>query len=1167
MRAMNGTGRHDRGIRARARIGNAVTGMAATAATMLAVAAFFTGSAGAVTGGQIGEAWGKPGSAAGQLTNPGMLGVDSSDGSVYSGEEKDEAHYRLQKFTSSGEFKAGVEVARKEGEIVLGLRGIAVDPTMHRIYVMQSCHLKKPATTCKLSSTFTGATRILVFSTEPSGTALVAGSPATLSLPSGEEAIYEPQTIAVDPSTHDLVILGENVDGHLLVQRISSAGAAGARYVDTGDELRSPGQEVHSLAVGPDGTTYMLTGAPGLPGAQSTRAWQMPPSLAQVEPVPGFVEAAESEDWSTGLLSPINSSFVGGPQLTVSPDGGTLYWKESVEQPNLENAPGNVLVRGFSLAKDETTALYGNGSNAKKRCLIQTPEAGIAAVGENLVVFDYGPGEELTTFGNRVMTFGPGGTECRSPLAKFTANGKAEGEEVSVEKGVQVSFDATSSELLGLAPNELDWDFGDGSEEQVTGSPAVKTVKHTFASAGTYRVTLRMKLTQGESANFGNPLPVTRLVKVTGGSLNKLTVSKTGSGSGSVTSSPAGVACGPDCDQEYEAGKEVTLTASAAAGSKVSGWSGSGCAGTGTCKVTMSEAKAVTATFAPVTKRKLTVVKEGSGSGVVTSVPSGIDCRSDCEQEYEEGREVTLKAVPVTGSNSKFSGWSGACAGTETCKVTMSEARTVKATFAKLGELFSLKVKILGNGAGKVASIPSGVLCEPTCEHEFAQNAEIELVQGAEGNSTFVKWGGACSGSGTCKVTMTESKEVTAEFTDPGPFKLKVTKLGSAAASGKVTSTPAGISCSPTCEAEFDSGKEVTLEESVTGGEAEFVKWGGACAGSGACKVMMSAAKEVTAEFKSTVKPKFKLKVTKLGSGSGTISGPGISCPGDCEEEFTEGTAVELTAAPGGEAEFVKWGGACTGSGACKVTMSAAREVSGEFKSTVKPKFKLKVLRTGTAAASGKVTSTPVGISCAPTCEAEYESGTEVTLAESVTGEAEFVKWGGACTGSGACKVTMSAAKEVTAEFKAVVKSKFKLTVTRSGDGSGTVSSGDGQIDCGADCEGEYESGAKVTLTATPASGSEFKGWNGACSGAGPCEVAMTAAKLVGAEFASVPTGGGGGGGEEVKKPPLTPLKKAIAKCKKKFKGKARAKCIAKAKKKFGKHKRRAHLRAYRDRG
>ena len=76
-----------------------------------------------------------------------------------------------------------------------------------------------------------------------------------------------------------------------------------------------------------------------------------------------------------------------------------------------------------------------------------------------------------------------------------------------------------------------------------------------------------------------------------------LTVTKTGTGSGTVTSNPAGINCGSDCLEDYGSGTVITLTASAASGSTFASWSGEGCSGTGTCTVSMTQARNVTATF------------------------------------------------------------------------------------------------------------------------------------------------------------------------------------------------------------------------------------------------------------------------------------------------------------------------------------------------------------------------------------------------------------------------------------------------------------------------------------------------------------------------------------------------------------------------------------------
>jgi hypothetical protein len=75
-----------------------------------------------------------------------------------------------------------------------------------------------------------------------------------------------------------------------------------------------------------------------------------------------------------------------------------------------------------------------------------------------------------------------------------------------------------------------------------------------------------------------------------------LTVTPTGSGIGTVTSNPPGIACGADCSESYAAGTSVILAAAPLAGSAFSAWGGA-CTGAGTCAVSMSSARNVTATF------------------------------------------------------------------------------------------------------------------------------------------------------------------------------------------------------------------------------------------------------------------------------------------------------------------------------------------------------------------------------------------------------------------------------------------------------------------------------------------------------------------------------------------------------------------------------------------
>jgi beta-mannanase len=77
----------------------------------------------------------------------------------------------------------------------------------------------------------------------------------------------------------------------------------------------------------------------------------------------------------------------------------------------------------------------------------------------------------------------------------------------------------------------------------------------------------------------------------------------------------------------------------------------------------------------------------------------------------------------------------------------------------------------------------------------------------------------------------------------------------------------------------------------------------------------------------------------------------------------------------------------------------------------------------------------------------------------------------------------------------------YPLSVSLSGDGSGTVTSNPAGINCGSTCSASFTENTSVTLTASPASGSIFGGWSGACSGTGSCTINMNNAQNVTALF------------------------------------------------------------------
>jgi alpha-tubulin suppressor-like RCC1 family protein len=241
---------------------------------------------------------------------------------------------------------------------------------------------------------------------------------------------------------------------------------------------------------------------------------------------------------------------------------------------------------------------------------------------------------------------------------------------------------------------------------------------------------------------------------------HSLGVTRTGAGSGTVTSSPAGISCGNDCSEVYPGGTGVTLTAAPANTSTFAGWTGAGCTGTGTCSVNMSADATVSARFDLITF-PVTVSRAGSGTGTVTSNPAGINCGTDCSEPYVSGSSVTLTAVAASGSI--LTGWTGCnTASGATCTVTVSSARAVTATFARV---YTLTVQKSGLGSGTVTSSPAGISCGSNCSASFISGTTVTLTATPGMLTVFTGWSGCDSTSGNaCTVNMNAARSVTASF-------------------------------------------------------------------------------------------------------------------------------------------------------------------------------------------------------------------------------------------------------------------------------------------------------------------------------------------------------------------------------------------------------------------
>ncbi len=477
------------------------------------------------------QKWGGPGTGQGQFHKPALFGVDPATGNVFAADlVGGETEYRIQELSPTGTFIGSVQFSRNAsiggGKTVRARElGIAVNPDLHRFYVVEGCPTEA-SSECVQGGQRNRAVKVRVFKTEPNGSEELEEL-SSLTLPTDAGAIYRQRSLAIDPANGELEILGENAAGKYVIRRFSSSGAAGAGFTDAAGTLPvSNGPK--GIVIAPSGKTYLMTGGAST-GAEHTRAWELPSGLGSVAEVPGFKTGAEKEEWGNRLSAGEGATANEfGPQIALSTDGKVLYWKEDAGE--LGGVP-NVLVRGFTLATHTTTVLYGGApyEAGNGPCRLTTKTAGLATTDSgNLVVFDYGDtAADPPTFGDRVLTFGPGGSGCPVISADFTVAGSSADPAV-VSRGELVSFDSSPSELQEATPDELVWDFGDGSKATLTPTPVesegevietipvARTVGHAYCTipSGPLDVSLEMEV---ENSPFGQPLPAAKTVEVVPG--------------------------------------------------------------------------------------------------------------------------------------------------------------------------------------------------------------------------------------------------------------------------------------------------------------------------------------------------------------------------------------------------------------------------------------------------------------------------------------------------------------------------------------------------------------------------------------------------------------------------------------------------------------------------
>ena len=226
----------------------------------------------------------------------------------------------------------------------------------------------------------------------------------------------------------------------------------------------------------------------------------------------------------------------------------------------------------------------------------------------------------------------------------------------------------------------------------------------------------------------------------------------------------------------------------------------------------------------------------------------------------------------------------------------------------------------------------------------------------------------------------------------------------------------------------------------------------------------------------------YSVSVTKSGDGAGLVTSipAGISCGSGCRVTYPAGTVVTLVASATSGSKFAGWTGDCSGTSACRVVGNAGLNVEARFN-----------LLPSTSSTSG----------------ASSSSGASSTTGAAAAGGASIAVSTSTPMTAAASSIAAAPANQASAPGAGRSGSVYDVVVAKSGDGTGTVSSNPGGIECGNGCSMTYMAGIPVTLTATPEAGSRFEGWSGQCSGKGACTVSGNGAISVTARFTRLSPG------------------------------------------------------------
>jgi len=471
--------------------------------SLLLASAAIAGSADASSYGELGH-FGTAGSGAGQFDateEASAFGVDPTDNSVYVADLPDEnEEFRIQKFTANekGEYRAVASIefkpTDKEGpEDPDTVEGIAVDPALKRLYILAS---EVRPSGLKWNPESEAASALYAFSTEPSGAKLVPAPgttkkgvlvetstlkplSATASVP-----LLEPSGIAVDPTNHDVILLGETdtttSPRRVALQRVSDEGALLERYVDKTNYFE--GEGATSPVVSATGSVYVDA---------YDEVVEIPSNFAESTAPKPFVRFNGALYALTEFPGEPPAEF--GGALAISPEG-TIYTRAGIQEQSAGKPAGpdfpGVIAFSSTGAEEGWTggqSKASDGENGPCQIDFETTPLIAAGKGHDIFVYDNNSKEP------EVIEFGTGGSGCptataTAPVASVNGATISEAEAIPMAEAVTLSSEITHADALSV-----EWEFGDGTKATTSTVQYQTTeVTHQFTATGSLEITERI---------------------------------------------------------------------------------------------------------------------------------------------------------------------------------------------------------------------------------------------------------------------------------------------------------------------------------------------------------------------------------------------------------------------------------------------------------------------------------------------------------------------------------------------------------------------------------------------------------------------------------------------------------------------------------------------------